>query len=70
MDYEPVMSKCTRQNLCVDCDYTKCWHQGKIISDCPKYKCDNIILEDCEHCAFIKQFQKDMREEYKKGSVV
>lgn len=66
------MSECKRDNLCVDCDDDKCWFAGKILSDCPKYHCDmpKDHIEDCEHCDFIKQYQKDSREYYKKkGSV-
>lgn len=69
------IQECTKDNLCVDCDNDKCWLAGKILSDCPKYHCDKPKepidqTEDCEHCAFIKQYQKDMREYYKqKGSV-
>jgi hypothetical protein len=65
------MSECKRDNLCVDCDDNKCWFAGKILSDCPKYHCDRPkdSIEDCEHCAFIKEFQKSQREYYKqKGS--
>lgn len=56
------LKECTRTNLCVDCDNTECLHKGKIMSDCPKYYCDNYKLHDCEHCDFIKSYIK----EYKK----
>lgn len=37
----------------------------KIMSDCPKYKCDNNVLLDCEHCKFIKQLTKTIRKNAK-----
>jgi hypothetical protein len=70
-----AMSECKRNNLCIDCDNSKCWLAGKALSDCPKYYCDRPKepidqTEDCEHCAFLEQYQKDMREYYKqKGSI-
>lgn len=54
------LSKCTRDNLCVDCDDPNCSHAGSIEADCPKFRCDNN--HDCENCTFIKRFQKTMRE--------
>ena len=38
MKYE--INECKRNNLCVDCDNTRCIFQGKKASDCPKWKCD------------------------------
>ena len=60
-----TLSKCTRQNTCYDCDNKKCRHHGKKEADCPKYKCDNKKLLDCDHCSFIDWFIEEMREEYK-----
>ena len=58
------LNDCTRQNLCVDCDNEKCWHQGKKEADCPKWVCTREI-RDCEHCAFIDNYIEKMRGEYK-----
>ncbi len=57
-----LLRVCTRQNLCVDCDEKRCIHAGKIISDCPMYKCDRPgeDFEDCETCEFIKHIQDEM----------
>ena len=62
-----TMSECKRNNLCIDCDDTKCWLAGKLISDCPHYHCIRPAkhIEDCEHCEFLKQYQEDMRRYYK-----
>lgn len=59
------MSECKRNNLCIDCDNTQCMLAGKIISDCPKYNCDNN--NQCETCNFIKEFQKEERKRYEKN---
>ena len=58
------LSECNRQNLCVDCDNTKCLHHGKMIADCPRYRCDRPkeFQYDCEHCEFIDGFIEDMRK--------
>ena len=63
---EIKVSECVRRNLCVDCDNTNCWFYGSIMADCPKYHCDRVedLFEDCESCAFIKEFQEDMRKIY------
>ena len=53
--------ECTRYNLCVDCDNLACHHCGDIGADCPKYQCDNDIINDCENCEFIKQYQQAIR---------
>lgn len=57
------LSECNRKNLCVDCDNKECLHHGKVEADCPKYHCDNDT-HDCNNCAFIKQYQQDMRKYY------
>lgn len=59
------LDTCTKDILCVDCRDTTCLHAGKIMSDCPKYKCDNDVLLDCEHCKFIKQLTKTIRKKAK-----
>ena len=59
---EPMISECTKNIPCVDCDNTKCWFQGKKESDCPKYYCDNEKSHDCDHCEFIDRFINDMRK--------
>jgi hypothetical protein len=35
------------------------------MADCPKYKCDNDVLLDCEHCKFLKQLTKTIRRNAK-----
>lgn len=64
-----TIQECFRNNLCIDCDNTKCGHCGQLIADCPKYRCDRPKenFEDCETCAFLKDFQKKMREYFKKA---
>ena len=64
-----TIQECFRMNLCVDCDNTKCGHCGQLIADCPKYRCDRPkeAFEDCESCAFLKDFQNKMREYFKKA---
>lgn len=59
-----TIKECHRKNLCVDCDNTACWFHGKLMSDCPKYRCDRKgeLFEDCETCDFLKQFKKEMKE--------
>lgn len=59
------LDTCTKDILCVDCRDTTCLHAGEIMSDCPKYKCDNDVLLDCEHCKFIKQLTKTIRKNAK-----
>lgn len=63
-----IITECTRQNLCVDCDDETCWHHGKLISDCPKYICDRpkSRKEECETCEFLKKYQEEMRKVYRK----
>lgn len=50
---EIQLDTCTKNILCVDCRDTTCLHAGKIMADCPKYKCDNDVLLDCEHCDLL-----------------
>lgn len=62
------IDECTRQNLCADCDDESCIRHGDPGQDCPKYHCD--IPEprtlDCENCPFLKRYQEDMREFYRR----
>ena len=62
---EIQLDTCTKNILCVDCRDTTCLHAGKIMADCPKYKCDNDVLLDCEHCKFLKQLTKTIRRNAK-----
>lgn len=63
------LKECKRQNLCVDCNDTSCSHHGQHEADCPKYKCDNPIAHDCEHCEFLKQYTTEMRKNYAKNLI-
>jgi hypothetical protein len=64
-----TLGECKRNNLCVDCENNKCTLAGKILSDCPKYKCDRKGEDflNCETCEFIKDFQRSMRKRYKES---
>lgn len=57
----PELNICTKNTLCADCKDTNCTHAGKLMADCPKYKCDNDVLLDCDNCKFIRQFVKNAR---------
>ena len=59
-----IIKQCNRKNFCIECDHPTCLLKGKLISDCPKYRCDRKgeLFEDCESCDFLKQFKKEMRE--------
>ena len=59
-----TLNRCTRPNLCIDCDDPDCRHAKDPGADCPKYTCDS---EDCDRCEFIKEFQEDMRKEFKQN---
>lgn len=58
------INECKRNNLCVDCDNTRCHFHGKKEADCPKWKCDRPGGRDCEHCEFIDDFIEQMREKH------
>lgn len=60
-------TKCTRTNLCSDCDDATCIFSGNLIADCPKYHCDmpDPLKHDCEHCTFLKRYQEEMRKYYR-----
>lgn len=60
------ISECHRNNLCVDCDSETCLGAGDPGADCPKWKCDMPSGTTCENCSFIKDYQRLMREEYRK----
>ena len=64
---EVTLTDCTRPTTCYDCTNESCWHHGKKEADCPKYHCDNAVLDDCENCSFIDAFIEDMRQVY--GSI-
>lgn len=57
------ISVCKKNNLCVDCKETRCYHCGKLSADCPKYWCDNVKTMDCENCEFIREYVKNARKE-------
>ena len=63
--WDVSISECTRKTTCYDCGNEKCWHHGQKESDCPKYRCDNKVLLDCDNCGFIDEFIEEMREFYK-----
>lgn len=62
-----IITKCTRQNLCVDCDDESCLRHGYPIQDCPKYHCDRPEphKQECETCSFLKEYQEEMRKIYR-----
>ena len=56
-----IISECTRDIPCIDCDESKCLLKGKKESSCPKWKCDHPGT-DCEtECEFIDQYIAEMR---------
>lgn len=61
------IAECKKQNLCIDCEDENCFLARKIESDCPKHTCLNY---DCKNCDFIKDYQKTMRAEYEKTTVI
>lgn len=63
---EYILRVCERRNTtCYDCDDEKCSNAGDKMADCPKYHCDNPNgTDDCDHCAFIDGFIKEMRKAY------
>lgn len=58
------MTLCNRKNLCVDCDDKECIRAGVAESDCIKHHCDNAIPLDCNHCDFMRRYQKEVREQH------
>ena len=61
------IAECNKQTLYIDCKDENCFLAGKIESDCPKYNCLNY---NCETYDFIKNYQKTMRAEYKKSTII
>jgi len=62
-----IMTECTRQNLCADCDDESCIRHGDPIQDCPKYHCDMTEhVQECDTCSFLKEYQEEMRKVYRK----
>lgn len=55
------INRCTRPNFCADCDDPHCIFAGDIGADCPKWKCDNPIM-DCENCEFLMEYKKGVTE--------
>jgi hypothetical protein len=53
---------CDRKNFCVDCDEQSCIHAGDIEADCPKWRCDNNPIMDCESCEFLKEYKRRVTE--------
>ena len=53
-------SECTRKSFCVYCDDPDCIHAGDVGADCPKWKCDNTPMMDCERCEFLKEYKREM----------
>lgn len=62
-----VMSECTRQNTCFDCDSERCLHKGRKEADCPKYRCDRPGGKNCDHCDFIDDFIERERKWYREN---
>ena len=59
-----TMADCHRPTTCYDCTEESCLFHGDKGADCPKYHCDNAVLNDCENCSFIDAFIDDMRQVY------
>lgn len=57
---------CSKQTLCMDCKDKSCSHAGDKGADCPKYKCDNPTPNDCNHCEYIENYARIMRNKYRK----
>ena len=55
-----TITECHRNNLCVDCDDSRCGHAGDIGADCPKWRCDMPEYE-CEDCPWIREYVKRAR---------
>ena len=57
------LKECKRHDLCIDCDEKKCLLAGKLISDCPMYKCDRKgrQYENCKTCELLKQLHTERR---------
>ena len=55
------INRCTRKNLCVDCNDPDCLLAGDAEADCPKWRCDNPTM-DCENCEDLKEYKEWMTE--------
>lgn len=53
--------ECHKKCFCKDCTDEKCVHSGNIRADCPKYRCNNEVWEDCSQCEFIKEYYKEVK---------
>ena len=56
---------CEMKNTCYDCNSDRCALRGKKESDCPKYRCDNPVPDDCDNCSFINMYIDMERKRYK-----
>ena len=67
-DYTIRFNKCKHYALCFDCDDNTCLLSGKLISDCPKNRCDrpDPHIRECETCEFLREYQKEKRKHYDK----
>jgi len=61
-----TLKNCVRKTTCYDCKNIKCYHHGKKMADCPKYRCDRPpeVAYNCDNCEFINQYINGMRKEY------
>lgn len=59
-------SECNKLSLCVDCDSDTCIHAGSLMADCPKHYCDNIKIDDCENCDWMKEYIRIARDDIRK----
>ena len=65
-----LLKECTRTNLCRDCDDIGCVLAGEIMPDCPRLDCINDPPHDCEDCAWLKQYIKEIKNTEEIGWVV
>lgn len=56
-----TLEVCTKTCFCKDCTDEKCLRAGEMVSDCPKYVCDNEDA-DCENCTFLKDYYAEMEK--------
>ena len=64
-----TITECTRPNFCADCDDPHCIHAGDVAADCPKWKCDNDPIMDCERCEFLKEYKREVTNEPKRRTM-
>jgi hypothetical protein len=61
-----TLNECHRHTLCIDCDSKTCQRsRDDKGNDCPKWICDNVVLQDCDNCAFIDEYIQVMRKQYR-----